>query len=132
MPAIANITVKKNDGTTDVTYTGLVPSSGDKNPALWRNQSQGSASAHRPQFTLQSQSNGPKTARRLRSVYEYPVTAVGSDGKTYIVDKAIKEVTWVVPVTMPDTDVNEFVSQSANLDVSTLVKDSVKAGFAPT
>lgn len=132
MPAIANIVVKKNDGTTDVTYTAIVPSSGDKNAAVWRNQSVGTAAAHRPEYRISSEFNGPRTARRVKETYVYPVTAVGTDGKTNVVDKAIKEVTWTLPVTMPDADINEFVSQGANLDASTLIKDSVKTGYAPT
>lgn len=132
MPSIANIVVKKNDGTTDVTYTAVVPSSGDKNPAVWRNNSVGTAAAHRPEYRLSSESNGPRTARRVREVFVYPTTTVGTDGKTYVQDKAIKEVTWTLPINMPDADLNEFVSQGANLDASTLVKDSVKSGYAPT
>ncbi|DAD50928.1 coat protein [ssRNA phage SRR6049586_1] len=33
MPAIANITVKKNDDTTDIVWTAVQPSSGDGTPA---------------------------------------------------------------------------------------------------
>jgi hypothetical protein len=33
---------------------------------------------------------------------------------------------------MPDTDVNEGVSQLANLLAAALFKDSVKSGYAPT
>jgi len=32
MPSMADITVKKNDGTTDVTYTAISAASGDKSP----------------------------------------------------------------------------------------------------
>lgn len=35
MPNMANITVKKADGTTDVVYTALTPSAGDKTSARW-------------------------------------------------------------------------------------------------
>lgn len=35
MPQMANITVKKADGTTDVVYTALTPAGGDNSPARW-------------------------------------------------------------------------------------------------
>jgi transcriptional regulator of met regulon len=36
MPAMANITVKKADDTTDVIYVAISPSAGDKVPAIWQ------------------------------------------------------------------------------------------------
>jgi hypothetical protein len=38
----------------------------------------------------------------------------------------------VIPQGMPDTDLNEAVSQGLNLLASSLVNGSLKAGFAPT
>lgn len=132
MPSIANLTVKKNDGVTDVTYTGEVPSSGDKNPALWRNQSVGTAISHRPTFTLSSRNNGTGTARRLEGQLVYPVTVTGTDGRVSVSDKVIMTVGGVIPMGVDTTYVNEAVSQAVNLFVTTLVKDSFKSGYAPT
>jgi len=132
MPSMANITVKKNDGTTDVTYTAVVPSAGDKSPAVWRNNSMGSAPAHRTEFSIQSLWNGPRTARKVTGKFMYPVTAVGTDGKTNIVDRGWLTFEGIVPQTMADADINELVSQSANLIGATLIKDSLKTGYAPT
>jgi hypothetical protein len=129
---MANITVKKNDGTTDIVYTGVVPSAGDKSAAVWRSNTVGSAPAHRPELQLNSQWNGPRTARRISGKYTYPVTAVGSDGKTNVVDRGFIEFSGLVPQTMSDTDINEMVSQGANLVGSTLIKTSFKEGYAPT
>lgn len=132
MPTLSNIIVKKNDGTTDVTYTGVAPSAGDKSPAVLRNNSLGSAAAFHPELRISAVSNGTKTARRVNVDYVYPSTAVGADGKTYIVDKGIIQVSALVPQGMADSDVAEFVSQGCNLLATTLVKDSIKSGFAPT
>lgn len=132
MPQQANIVVKKNDGTTDVTYTGVVASSGDKSAAIWRNNAIAGAAAHRPELQMMSQSNGTKTARRVSSKYTYPSLATGSDGKINVVDKAFLEITALVPQGMLDADVNEFVSQGLNLAASTLYKDCVKTGYAAT
>lgn len=132
MPNMANVTVKKNDGTTDVVYTAVVPSAGDKTPAIWKNQTLGTASAHRPELKLTSRENGVGSARRVEGVYTYPTLATGTDGKVNVVDRCIVNFSAVVPKGMPDADVNEAVSQCVNMLSSTLLKDSFKSGYAPT
>lgn len=132
MPNMANVTIKKNDGTTDVIYTAVVPSAGDKTPAIWKNQTLGTASAHRPEMKLMSRENGTGNARRVEGVFTYPTLALGTDGKLNVVDKVIANVSMVVPKGMPDADVNEAVSQCFNLFAAALFKDSFKTGYAPT
>lgn len=132
MPNMANVTIKKNDGITDVVYTAVVPSAGDKTSAIWKNQTVGTASAHRPELKLMSRDNGENTARRVEGTFTYPTLATGTDGKTNVVDKCIGNVSMVVPKGMPDADVNEAVSQCFNLFAAALLKDSFKTGYAPT
>lgn len=132
MPTMANITVKKNDGTTDVVYTMTAPSAGDKSPAVWRNNAVGSAAAFRPELRISSQSNGTKTARRVEGSYMYPSIVTGGDGKSMVADRCLINVSAVVPQGMADVDVNEAVAQGLNLFASALVKQSVQSGFSPT
>lgn len=132
MPAIADVTIKKDDGVTDVAYTAIVPSAGDKSPALWRNQTVGTATAHRPTLTLQSRNNGSGTARRMEGSLTWPTTVTGSDGKVVVVDKAIIGINALLPLGMPETEIDEAVSQTLNLFNSALLKASLKAGYAPT
>lgn len=132
MPQAGNITVKKNDGTTDIVYTSVVASAGDKTPAIFRSNTVGTAVAQRPELKVMSRDNGPLTARRVESAYVYPVLATGTDGKVNVVDKIILNVTGVVPKTALDTDVNEAVSQCFNLHAAVLLKDTFKSGYAPT
>jgi len=132
MPSLANITVKKNDGTTDITYTGVAASAGDSSPAVWRSNTVGSAIAFRPELRLTSRANGQKTARRVDGVYTYPETVTGTDGVTRISDRLNLSFSAVIPNGMQDTNVNEAVAQALNLFASSLVKGSVQAGFAPT
>ena len=132
MPNMANITVKKNDGVTDVVYTALVPSAGDKTPAIWKNQTVGTAMGHRPELRMESKDSGTGTARRVDVTYTYPSLVVGTDGKTNIAEKVVVTMSWLIPKGMADTDVNEAVSQCANLTAATLSKDSLKAGYSPT
>lgn len=132
MPNIANITIKKNDGTTDITYTAVVPSAGDKSPAVWRSQTVGSAAAHQPEVRMTSRANGLNSARRVEVTATYPSTVTGSDGKISVADRVVFQVSGVIPLGMPTVDVNEAVSQLLNVFAVTLFKDSFKTGFAPT
>lgn len=132
MPQMANITIKKNDGTTDVTYSQVVPSAGDKSPAIWKNLSVGTAASHRPELKLSSRDNGTNSARRLESTFSYPTLTTGNDGKVNVADKAIFNITGVIPKGMPDADVNEAVSQCFNAHAATLLKDCYKSGYAAT
>lgn len=132
MPNLANITIKKNDGTTDIVWTGKVPSSGDKNPALWKSDTVGSAPAFRPSFSLESMFNGTKSARRLNWEFRYPVTTVDAGGKTVVANVAIGSGSFLLPQGMTDADLNEAVSQHANLLVSVLIKDCFKTGYSAT
>ncbi len=132
MPQMADITVKKNDGTTDIVFTAMIPSAGDKSAAIWRSNTVGTAPALRPEMQCISQSNGPKTARRVNLKFSYPSLVTGSDGKVNVADRAIIEISAVIPQGMADADTNEAVSQGLNLAASTLIKSTVKAGFAPT
>lgn len=133
MPAIANITVKKNDGTTDIVYTGVSPSSGDGVPAIFKAQTVGTAQAHQPELRISSRDAMKGERRNLRCTYVYPQIATNSTtGVTSVVDKASADINWNIPKGMAQADVNEFASQLANLIVSTLVKQCVKDGYAPT
>jgi hypothetical protein len=133
MPTMANITVKKADGTTDITYTALSPSAGDGVPAAWRSESAGSAPGFKPLLSLWSKTNGNRTARRVEYDYSYPQTATDSTTTlTSVINKPIAKGYFVIPNEVPDTVLAEYVAQCTNLLASTLVKDSIKAGYAPT
>jgi len=129
---MADIIVKKNDGTTNITYTAMVASAGDKSQAIWRSTTVGTAAAHQPELRMTSRANGTGTARRVDIHFSYPSTAVGSDGKTNIIERGVFDCSAVVPQGMPATDLNEYVSQGLNLLASSLLNGSMKVGFAPT
>lgn len=130
MPQMANITVKKADGTTDIVYTASVPSSGDKSPALWTQNAQ-SIRSFRPQITTLSQFNGPRDARRVNVVGKYPVvrTISGTDQKVATIPV---EATIALPLVITDTEAQEVVAQFANILRSTLMQDVLASGYAPT
>jgi hypothetical protein len=132
MSAQTNVTIKKNDGTTDITYTGVAPSGGDKSPAVYRSQTIGSAMAHQPEMRITSRSNGPGTARRVEGVYVYPSLVTGGDGKISVDNKFILQFSAVVPLGMTTLDLLEAASQGANFIAHAQTKDTLKTGFAPT
>lgn len=131
MPSIANIIIKKNDGVTDITFTASSPASGDNTPAVWKSTSVGNAPAHQPEFRLVAREAKKGAARALRSTFQYPQNATNSTtGLTSVVSRAMASVDWTFEKSMSQTDINEFVTQFANLLVSTLVKDCVKSGYS--
>lgn len=133
MPAIANITVKKNDNTTDIVWTGVSPSAGDGVPAIWRSQTVGNAASHQPELRLSAKdgSNGGK--RVMRVTYVYPqISTNTTTGVTSVVDKMVFAGDWQLPKSMAAVDVNEAASQLANLVASALLKDCIKSGFSAT
>lgn len=132
MPKMANITVKKADGTTDVVYTAATPSAGDKSSAVWKNESVGTVPAARPELTLMSASNGTKRARRFRSTFHWPKTRVDSAGNVTVAGGASAESSHLIPQDMTVDEINEFVSQYANAMASALIKECMASGFAPT
>lgn len=131
MPNMAAITVKKNDGTTDIVYTNQTPSAGDKSPAYWRSTTVGTAPAHQPEMRMTSQPNGDRSQRQVRTEFSYPSTITGTDGKVSVAYRANFQLQGSIPMGMPTTEINEAVSQFLNLCASVLVKDSYKSGFAP-
>lgn len=133
MTTMANITVKKADGTTDIVYTALNPSSGDNVPALWRSETAGAAPALRPTIQMKSTNNGPKTARRIQVDYQYPYNLTDTTtSSTYVKSRIPMTMTLTVPGEVPDSIVAEAVNQMTNLLDSQLFIDSFKIGFAPT
>jgi len=130
---MANITVKAANGTTDVVYTAMAPSSGDGVAAVWRNEAAGSAAAFKPSFSLVSKYNGNKTARRMNATYYMPQTATDTTTSlTSVVNSVPITFSVALPLEVPQTVIDEAVHQLTNLLASTLVRDALKAGFAPT
>lgn len=133
MPQMADITVKKADGTTNVLYTALNPSGGDASQALWRSNSVGTSAYIRPEFVMSSTWNGPRTARKITGKLTYPASYVDpTTGAPVSTDKMIISFDCVIPKAIEDTVGAEAVEQGFNLFASALVKSCVKVGFAPT
>lgn len=133
MPNMADITVKANNGTTDVIFVAKNPSAGDSVPALWRADAEGLSAAAKPTFTMASRWNGPKTARRMDLNFVYNQTATNTTtGLVSIVNRIPFSCTVALPAEVPDTVIQEATARFVNLLASVLVKASINSGFAPT
>jgi len=132
MPAIANITVKKADGSTDIVWSALSGAGGDKTPAVWRSDTATGTVGQRPFIQMSSRWNGDSTARRFDVLAGFPgVYTNSTTGQTEVRAKAVLNLSLVVPQNMTSADISEFAAQIPNLIASTLFKSSFTEGYAP-
>lgn len=129
MPQMANITVKKADGTTDVVYTALAPSSGDKTSAVWSPTLVGASNSHRPELRVSSQSNAANTVRFVDGIIRWPVVQTLS-GVVTVTDRNSISIKASIAENTPDSDVSELVEQTTNLFRSLLFREILKTRYA--
>lgn len=131
MPSQADIVVKKNDGTTDITYTAVQPSSGDGVQAIWKSQTVGTAAAHQPELRCSSRAQaGGK--REIRYTYVYPEIQTNSTtGATSVAFKELASCSYTIDTASANTTVNEAVAQFANLMASAHAKAIAQSGYGP-
>jgi hypothetical protein len=132
MPTAASITIKKNDGTTDLVYNVVTASGGDKSPAMFRADALSGTPGQKPLLAVSSQPNGTNTGRRVTLVYTYPqVYTDTTTSLTQVRTKANARVDIFVPLDMDAATANEFGAQLGNLMASALIKSVSQSGFAP-
>jgi len=136
MPAMASITVKKFDGVTDIIYDALSASGGDGSPAVWRQDTGANAALPvglRNTFKLQSQWNGPKTARQIKFNLVMPYAVQDTTTTLFSAkDRVVVDGIITVPMAIPATALNEACYQALNLLGALLTRQSAAAGWAPT
>lgn len=131
MPNLANITVKKADGTTDVIYTAVAGASGDTSPAVFRNNTVGTTLAERPSLLVSSKDNGPRTGRRVNISYSWPIASTDAGGNKMVSGRMSGTASVLIPQNQDPAVIKEQAYQFANLMASSLVKASLDEGFAP-
>lgn len=136
MPSMANITVKKADGTTDITFDAISASGGESSPAVWRQDTGATAGlpvGHRATIKLSSKWNGPKTARQVAYEAVFPYAVLSNDTGLYSArDRVVATGVITLPQGIPGSNLQEAAYQIANLLSSALFKSSAAAGYAPT
>lgn len=132
MPALANLVVKKNDGVTDITYTGVAASAGDSSPAVWQSLTVGTAVAFHPELRITARPQGSGN-RAVNIQFSYPYVVTGTDGISRVAKRwNVNPVSISVPTDMPDTEVAEAAAQFGHLMATALVVEIMKVGRSAT
>lgn len=130
MANIANVVVKKTDGTTDVTFTAIAGAATDGQPATWQNVAGSTIRAYRPSLSMKAKLNGTKQARRVDVMGLFPVVRAISSVDT-LIGKIPLDFSVPVPEWATDAEVNEAIDQFINLLASSHVRTHIKSGYAP-
>lgn len=132
MSTIANITVKKNDGTTDVVYTALEGRSGD-NPARYKAPALGATPMTQPEFRVSSKVVKGTEKGKVIATFMYPYSVVNSTtGVTSIEEREMMRLDYTGDFSIPQTVRDEAVSQGMNLLTSAAFKTQLKELSAAT
>lgn len=133
MTTATDITVKKYDGTTDILWSLISASAGDKSPAIWRSGTASGTVGQKPVFTISARPNADGTVRRIDVGCKFPAVYTNSTtGQTEVRSTATFSGSFAVPQNMTAVDIQEFSYQLCNLLTVTLVKNTIVAGYAPT
>lgn len=128
---MGNLTVKKADGTTDVTYTMIAASPGDNSPALYRSITSGQAANRQDSFEVSGRWNNSKDVRRLDQKLTKSYNVIGTDAVQRQVSKVIVSISVAAPTNVPQSEIDEAVAQSANLYKHADIQSASKSGYAP-
>lgn len=130
MPTLANITVKKADGTTDVIYTALVGAGADGTPSRHRAEAGGQVVGWRPLLTIFAKPNTNGSGRSVTGRFKFPVVrSVG--GVDTLIGTVPLEISGTVGNGFTQSEIDEAVAQGFNLFSSVQVRDSFKQAYAP-
>ena len=129
MAAQANVVVKKTDGTTDVTFTGVQGATAME-PAIWQNTASSLVYSNRDSLAFRSRDNGTKTARRIEVDAKFVVRRTENSLE---VNKGIIPLSFTVPIPnwVTDAEANEAIDQFLNLLSSAHIRSHIKGRFAP-
>jgi len=132
MANMANITVKADNGTTDVVFTAVAPAGGDNTEALWSANSIGATKAAHPIFAMKARWNQKRNAKRVELRGDYPYSITDTTTSVVSVRNHLPfAASFLLPTDVPDTVVNEMVSVMGNMVVAALIRSAVKEGTAP-
>lgn len=134
MSTAANITVKKNDGTTDVTYGVLEGRSGD-NPARWKAPALGATPVTQPELRVASKvmSGRDATKKKVIATFHLPYSVVNSTtGVTSVQSYEVFRLEYTGDEQIPQAIRDEAVSQGMNLLASAPFKTMLKELAAAT
>lgn len=129
MSVQTNVVVKKTDGTTDVTFTGVQGATA-ADPAVWQNIASSLVYNNRDSFKFRSRDNGTKTARWMEVDASFVIRRTENAVE---VNKGQIPVRFSIPLPnwATDAECNEAVDQFINLLSSAHVRSHIKGRYAP-
>lgn len=131
MASIANKTIKKSDNTTDIVWTGVNGSAGDKIPALYRSNTIGGTLSVRPEIRMSSRSTGAgELAVRRTSLELYYPEYFTIDSQQKVVNKCWGAFAFNAPAACADTLRAEAAYQFIHF--LNAMKAEVYAGYPET
>lgn len=135
MPKMADLSVKKADGTTTVVYNALTAAGGDKTAAQWAFTAASTTPALRP-FVKCISRNGEKGSNPTRVVaLDIVFPEVVTDPQTAmptVVARSSCAVTFRISQRMTEPAVKELVHQATNILTTALIREVATVGYAPT
>lgn len=131
MPQAIDLTIKKANGTTDITWTLMQPASGDGSVATWRSNSVGSSPATRPQMSVSSKT-AASGVRHVNGTISFPSFVTDTNGIQQVQGVNYFNFHASIAPSALDSDSTEMAAQAANLLATTLLKAVNASGFAPT
>lgn len=131
MAQIANMTVKKFDGVTDILWTGVQGSGGDKSPAIWTSDTVSTSRSFRPTLQQWSFHTGNSQHRASKVTLVYPSLYI-ENGVTKVLGFNTFSGEFKTLMAAPSTDVQETVAQTINLMASAHLRAHLISGYAPT
>jgi len=125
MSSAANITVKKNDGSTDVVYSVLQGMSGTT-PAQYKAPALGATPATQPELRVHSRQNQSNVGKVI-ATFMYPYSVVNSTtGLTSIEKRETFRLEYTGSLDVPQATRDEAASQGMNLLASSAFKTMLK------
>lgn len=131
MANIANLSVKKTDGTTNVTFSAVAGAASDGVAATWVNTTSSSIRQNRASLSMKAKLNGTKTARRVDIQAVFPIVRIVS-GAEVVVGRIPVDYSLPVPEWATDSEIAEAVDQSINLLSEATVRAQIKSGTSFT
>lgn len=128
---MGNLTVKKADGTTDVTFAMLAPSAGDNSPALYRSTSTGTAANRQDSFEVVGRWNDARNVRRVSQKFVRSYNVTDANNVETQASRVTVEISVAAPTNVPQSHIDEAVAQSANLYKHADIQSASKSGYAP-
>lgn len=134
MSTAANIVVKKNDNTTDVTYAVLEGRSGD-NPGRWKAPALGATPVTQPELRVNSKimSGRDASKKKVIATFHYPYSVVNTTtGVTSVITHELFRLEYTGDEQIPQAVRDEAASQGMNLLASPAFKTMLKELAAAT